>query len=132
LKEIITELGGRIPALRPTPGQEPLQMLTVVEGSLLPALPKMAWAFWLDAQHRAAKMHLSFEVLRGIPLQATVTAGNASEHEQFRVMLQAGRLSCMDRGYAEYLLFQQILDAQSSFSGRIRARPCGRWWRSGR
>ena len=86
----------------------------------------MAWALGLDAPQRAAKMPLSFEVLRGIPLPATVTAGNDSEHQQFRVMLQAGRLSCMDRGYAEYLLFQQIIDAQSSFIGRIRANAVGK------
>lgn len=35
-------------------------------------------------------------------------------------MLEAGRLYVIDRGYAEYLLIQQILDAQSSFIGRIR------------
>ena len=52
-----------------------------MDGSLLPALPRMAWALWLDEDHRAAKMHLTFEVLRGIPTQVTVTSGNGStEH----------------------------------------------------
>ncbi|MEN8130871.1 MAG: hypothetical protein ABFS45_11890 [Pseudomonadota bacterium] len=40
--------------------------------------------------------------------------------QRFRGMLEAGRLYVIDRGYAEYLLIQQILDAQSSFIGRIR------------
>jgi hypothetical protein len=91
-----------------------------VDGSLLPALPKMVWALWVDEQHRAAKMHVAFEVLRGVPVRATVTAGNDSEKDQLRAMLQAGRLYVVDRGYAEYRLFQEILDAQSSFIGRIR------------
>ena len=35
-------------------------------------------------------------------------------------MLEAGRLYVVDRGYAEYQLFQEIIDAKSSFVGRIR------------
>lgn len=91
-----------------------------MDGSLLPALPRMAWALWLDEQHRAAKMHLSFEVLRGIPVHVTVTEGNGSEYDQLRASLQPGRLYVVDRGYAEYQLFQDIIDAKSSFIGRLR------------
>lgn len=120
LREIITELAGRIPAGIPRDGQEALRDLTAVDGSLLPALPRMAWALWLDEDHRAAKMHLTFEVLRGIPTQVTVTTGNGSENDQLRAMLQSGRLYVIDRGYAEYQLFQDIIDARSGFIGRIR------------
>jgi hypothetical protein len=120
LQEIITELAGRIPHGATPAEQQALKDLTAVDGSLLPALPKMAWALWLDEEHRAAKMHLAFEVLRGIPVGVTVTAGNASERDQLRALLQAGRLYVIDRGYAEYQLFQDILDAHSSFIGRLR------------
>jgi IS4 transposase len=99
---------------------EALRGLTAVDGSLLPALPKMAWALWLDPQHRAAKMHLQFDVFKGVPLEATVTNGNASEIEQLRAALQPQRLYVIDRGYAEYQLFQDIIDQQSNFVGRIR------------
>jgi hypothetical protein len=99
---------------------EALRGLTAVDGSLLPALPKMAWALWLDPQHRAAKMHVHFDVLKGVPVETTVTAGNDSETEQLRATLQAQRLYVIDRGYAEYQLFQDILDAGSDFIGRIR------------
>src|SRR5712692_1327564 len=50
--------------------------LTAVDGSLLPALPKMAWALWVDPQHRAGKMHVHFDVFKGVPIETTVTAGN--------------------------------------------------------
>jgi hypothetical protein len=120
LQEIITELAGRIPHGATPAEQQALKDLTAVDGSLLPALPKMAWALWLDDAHRAAKMHLAFEVLRGIPVGVTVTAGNASERDQLRALLQAGRLYVIDRGYAEYQLFQDIIDAGSSFIGRLR------------
>jgi hypothetical protein len=120
LQEIIAELAGRIPHGTTPKEQQALKDLTAVDGSLLPALPRMAWALWLDDDHRAAKMHLAFEVLRGIPVGVTVTAGNAAEHDQLRVLLQAGRLYVIDRGYAEYQLFQDIIDARSSFIGRLR------------
>lgn len=121
LQPLLAELAGQIPhAALTTAEQHALRALTAVDGSLLPALPRMAWALWLDDDHRAAKMHLAFEVLRGIPVGVTVTAGNASEHEQLRKLLQPGRLYVIDRGYAEYLLFQDIVDAKSSFIGRLR------------
>jgi hypothetical protein len=99
---------------------EALRGLTAVDGSLLPALPKMAWALWLDPQHRAAKMHVHFDVLKGVPIETTLTTGNDSETAQLRATLQAQRLYVIDRGYAEYQLFQDIVDARSDFIGRIR------------
>ena len=99
---------------------EALRGLTAVDGSLLPALPKMAWALWLDPQHRAAKMHVHFDVLKGVPVETTVTTGNGSETQQLRATLQAQRLYVIDRGYAEYQLFQDIIAARSDFIGRIR------------
>jgi hypothetical protein len=99
---------------------ELLRGLTAVDGSLLPALPKMAWAVWVDDTHRAAKLHLHFDVFKGVPCRATVTAGNGNERQQLKETLQADRLYVIDRGYAEYQLFQDIIDARSSFIGRIR------------
>jgi hypothetical protein len=120
LREIIGDLAAQ--ALPQIQGREAeaLRGLTAVDGTLLTALPKMAWALWVDDEHRAVKMHLHFDVLKGVPVEATVTAGNASETVQLRATLQAGRLYVIDRGYAEYQLFQDIIDTGSSFIGRIR------------
>lgn len=120
LRGIIGELGTQ--ALPQIHGREAeaLRGLTAVDGTLLTALPKMAWALWVDEEHRAVKMHLHFDVLKGVAVEATVTAGNASETAQLRSTLQAGRLYVIDRGYAEYRLFQDIIDTESSFIGRIR------------
>ena len=120
LEEIIAELAARIPRQTLTRDQQALKNLTAVDGSLLPALSKMAWALWLDEEHRAAKMHVAFEVMRGIPVKVTITEGNGNEKHQLRGMLEPGRLYVVDRGYAEYQLFQDILDRGSSFIGRIR------------
>ena len=120
LQELVAELARRVPDAKIPPDWDCLKNLTAVDGSLLPALPRMVWALWLDDDHKAAKMHVHFEVLRGIPVQVTVTTGNDSEKQQLRQTLEAGRLYVIDRGYAEYQLFQDILDAGSQFVGRLR------------
>lgn len=94
-----------------------LRKLVAVDGALLPALPRMAWALWVDDAHRAAKLHLEFDILRHIPVQAAVTEGNAREGAILRSMLRADRLYLLDAGYREYKL---ILDAGSSFIARLR------------
>jgi Transposase DDE domain len=120
LRNIIGDLAAQ--ALPQIHGREAeaLRGLTAVDGTLLTALPKMAWALWVDDEHRAVKMHLHFDVLKGVPVEATTTAGNASETAQLRATLQPGRLYVIDRGYAEYQLFQDIIDAGSGFIGRVR------------
>lgn len=120
LKEVIAELGAQVQPLAKRKDLESLENLTAVDGSLLPALPKMAWALWVDEKNRAAKMHLVFEVLRNIPVKVSVTEGNAGEAKQLRNLLEPGRLYVMDRGYTEYLLFKEILGVGSSFICRIR------------
>ena len=120
LQGIIGELADQALPLATGKEAEALKGLTAADGSLLPALPKMAWALWVDDEHRAAKLHLQFDVLKGVPLTATITTGNGSENDQLRAGLQPGRLYAIDRGYAEYQLFQDIVDARSSFIGRVR------------
>lgn len=120
LQGVIGELAQQALPLQAGKDAEFLRGLTAVDGSLLPALPKMAWALWVDEEHRAAKLHLHFDVFKGVPCHATVTEGNGNEKKELRASLQSGRLYVIDRGYAEYRLFQDIIDAQSSFIGRLR------------
>jgi DDE family transposase len=120
LSAIVGELAQKALPLQAGKDAQMLRGLTAVDGSLLPALPKMAWALWVDEEHRAAKLHLHFDVFKGVPCYATITDGNGNEKKQLRAALQASRLYVVDRGYAEYQLFQDIIDAKSSFIGRIR------------
>ena len=120
LQSIIGELAQQALPLNKGKDADILRGLTAVDGTLLPALPKMAWALWIDETHRAAKLHLHFDVFKGVPCHASVTDGNGNEKKELRAALQALRLYVIDRGYAEYQLFQDIIDARSSFIGRIR------------
>jgi Transposase DDE domain len=119
LREIIGELAAKALPISVGKEAEALRGLTAVDGSLLPALPKMVWALWRDDDHRAAKMHVHFDVFKGIPADVTITHGSGSERERLRKMLQPGRLYVVDRGYEEYQLFQDIVDARSSFIARV-------------
>jgi hypothetical protein len=120
LREIVQELAARAVPLQHGRDAEALRGLNAVDGSLLPALPRMVWALWQDDTHHAAKLHLQFDVLKGVPSDATVTPGASSEPDQLRVLLQPGRLYVIDRGYASFQLYRDILDAKSSFVGRVK------------
>jgi len=96
------------------------QMLVAVDGTLLPALPKMLWALWLDDEHRAAKLHLEFDIIKSIPVRAEVTDANANEKDNLRKSLRNGKLYVLDAGYGQYSLFEDIRRARSSFVARLR------------
>ena len=121
LVEIVAELGAQLQPLsvpdklRDLPG-----ILTAVDGTLIQALPRITWALWLDETHRAVKNHVHFEILKGVPVAATLTDGNGNERDVLQAHLQAGRIYVTDRGYAKYDLLQQMLNHNSSFVCRIR------------
>lgn len=119
--EIIKQLGEQ---LKPIAHHEKLKdlpgILTAVDGTLLKCLPKIAWALWIDDEHKAVKNHVHFEILKGVPVKATITDGNANEKDVLAENLEAGRIYVLDRGYAKYGLLQKILDGHSSFVCRIR------------
>jgi hypothetical protein len=120
LRPLIAELAQQAVPVVTGKEAEALRGLTAVDGSVLTALPQMAWALWMDDQHRAAKMHVHFDVLKGVPEDATVTPAACSELEQLAATLKPGRLYVIDRGYAGYWLFGDILRADSSFIGRLK------------
>lgn len=115
LEPIIAQLAAQArtsPSAMPPAQQAALAGLTAVDGSLLKALPRMAWALWQDAEHRAVKMHVAFGVFEQAPLEVAVTHGNGAEREQLRNMVQPGGFYVADRGYANNAMFREF-DAQN-------------------
>jgi len=89
--------------------------LVAVDGTLLPALPRMAWGVWQDAQHRAGKLHLELSVWRDVPVEFTVTAGNGSERTAWKEKLRAGVCYVNDRHYShDYTLIKDVQTARAS------------------
>jgi hypothetical protein len=126
LQDVISELALRAwtqaPPANPAVGareQELLRDLVAIDGSLLPALPRMVWALWQDAQHRAAKRPLAFAAVRQVPVGVTVTAGHSSERAQARQLVQPGGFYVCDRGYVDYELFAEWHALPCSFIVRV-------------
>lgn len=96
------------------------KILVAFDGSLLPALPKMIWALWLDDNHRAANLHLEFDILKGVPTKGCITDGNANERRILRKELTSGKIYDLDAAYAKYSLLNEIIEAGSSFVCRLK------------
>jgi Transposase DDE domain len=120
LRPIVQELAAQAVPLSTGREAEALKGLTAVDGSIFAALPRMAWALWQDADHRGVKLHLHFDVLKGVPADATLTPAACSEGAALAGAIQSGRLYVLDRGYADYELFAQIVEADSSLVARVK------------
>ena len=120
MQEIVTDLAAQ---LRPISSHAKLDdlagILTAVDGTLINALPKMAWALW-NKDHKAVKAHTQFDIEKHVPIKITITQGNAVETKVLTENLEPGRIYVQDRGYAYLSLFQQILDSNSSFVCRLK------------
>lgn len=122
LEPVIATLAARAqasPGATPSAAEAELAGLIAVDGSLLRALPKMAWALWQDADHRAAKMHVAFAVFPQVPVRVSVTHGNGSERDELRGFVEPGGLYVADRGYASHELFRAFDAAGVRFVVRV-------------
>jgi len=119
LEPILEELVGEVAPLKTGREASALRGLTAVDGSNFAGLSRMLWALW-DQDRQAVKLHLHFDVLKAAPCQLAVTPAAYSEPAQLKAMLEPGRLYVIDRGYASFELFAEILQAGSSFVGRVK------------
>lgn len=128
LKEIIAELGDQLqPLAQDKRLQDIKQTITLVDGSLIAALPRI-----MEASFRKAttgdgmikwRLHTHFEILRGVPTRIDVTPNGGGEHDERAVLesvIEPDRLYVTDRGYAKFLLFNKIVAAGSSYVCRLR------------
>jgi hypothetical protein len=120
MQEIVTELSDQLKPISTNSKIDDLtRILTVVDGTLINALPKMTWALWRN-QYNAIKAHTQFDIEKYVPIKITITQGNASEIEVLANNLEPGRIYVKDRGYVSFALFTQILEAGSSFICRLK------------
>jgi len=101
--------------------------LTLVDGTLLTALPKLMQASWLKRTTGSGqikwRLHTHFEVEKYVPTRIDVTRDGGGECDERAVLertIASDRLYPMDRGYAKFTLFNRIVAARSSYVCRLR------------
>lgn len=128
LKAIIAELGAELKPLgRDARLKDIDHTLTLVDGTLIAALPKLMQASWLKETTGSGlvkwRLHTQFEVERYVPMRIDVTRDGGGADDERAVLertIESDRLYVMDRGYAKFALFNRIVAAQSSYVCRLR------------
>jgi len=128
LKEIIRELGAELePFARDARIKDLDHTLTLVDGTVLSALPEIVQASWLKETTGSGlvkwRLHTHFEVDRYVPTRIDVTPNGGGKHDERSVLertIESDRLYVMDRGYAKFVLFNRIVNADSSYVCRLR------------
>jgi hypothetical protein len=130
VKQIARELAAQLQPLgddRQFP--EVKHLVTVVDGTLVTTLARIVQAAYLrsptDGRALSAwRLHTHFEVERGLPVRIDVTGasneGDNDERTVLRRALQPDRCYVLDRGYAQFALFNAIVAAGSSYVCRVR------------
>lgn len=136
LQEVIRQLADRLhPVGRQSlpPGRDAMfknlpHIIKLVDGTVLDTLCTVAQAMYLPLAngkaHHAWKLHLSFDVDHHVPTGWTLTdargKGESDERSVLRKRLAPGHTYVMDRGYAQFSLFNDIHRMGSSYVCRIR------------
>ena len=94
--------------------------LVSVDGTLIDATLSMVWADYRDGAKKA-KVHLGFDIGRGIPQKLTLTAGKADERPQVDYLVAPGQTAVMDRYYQCYKNFDDWQAQERHFVCRIKA-----------
>lgn len=129
LKGVIAELAG---PLHPVGRDQRLgnlkPLLTIVDATLVKALPKMAAARWVDncdgSRRFAWKLHTQFVLDQHLPQRIDITpplnGGQADEATVLRQNLQKDRCYVLDRYFGQFALFNAIHAIGSSYVCRVR------------
>jgi len=94
--------------------------LVAIDGSLIDAVLSMAWADYRK-NSKKAKIHLGFNINKGIPSKIYFTNGNGAERPFVSQILSPGQTGVSDRGYQEHAEFDSLQAEGKSFVIRIKA-----------
>jgi hypothetical protein len=123
LQEIVRELGHELQPIAADARRAEIQRtITLVDGTLLKALPRITEAMWLTTRtgtaHHAWRLHTQFELDKHVPLRMDLTNGRNSGESDEKTVLRQHLES--DRWYAQFTLFNDIHRAGSSYVCRLR------------
>jgi len=99
---------------------EKLGNLIAIDGSLIDACLSMLWADYRKGSKKA-KVHLGFDINRGIPRKIFLSDGKAAERPFVSMILSPEQTGVMDRGYQAHDRFDQWQEEEKHFVCRIKA-----------
>ena len=125
---IIESLAAKVKPVRDVGRGQLAHTLTAVDGSVVKTLKSIAEAAFMGDKngdsHSAWRLHTQFDVDRHVPTRMEVSPGSNSGHNdeknRLRSALQADHCYVMDRWFAQYTLWNDIVAAGSSYVCRIR------------
>lgn len=129
LLPIITELAGELlPQARDPRLQDVRHLVTAVDSTLVKTLPRLAEAMWSKTKDGQARhywrLHTHFEIDRHVPVRIDGTPPDGRDHSDekdvLRQRLQPDHCYVMDRWFAQFTLFNDIVAAQSRYVCRLR------------
>lgn len=83
----------------------------VIDSTIWPVLPRMAWAFWRrqGPDQNAVRLHVEFDLARDCPATAELTPAKVCEQAWWRTHARPGALYIGDRNYAgHYALLGEL------------------------
>jgi hypothetical protein len=83
----------------------------VIDSTVWPVLPRMAWAFWRrqGPAQNAVRLHIEFDLAKGRPARAELTTAKVCEQAWWRTHARPGALYIGDRNYgAHYALLGEL------------------------
>lgn len=128
LKQVAANLAAQVPSQVGGDFSQIKQTVTAVDGSVVDTLGRIAELAWVPKKggdyKYAYRLHTQFEVLRGVPNRIDVTSANPKDEADERMVMQRtlepDRCYLTDRGYAKFILWNQINAIGSSYVCRIR------------
>lgn len=128
LEGIVGELLAELPGRRTDADSSLRQIPTAVDGSVVKTLSRLAEAAYLrdknGRSHSGWRFHTHFEIDRRVPVRMEVTsaanAGKSDEKQRLRGRLEPDRCYVLDRWFAEFKLWNDVVAADSSYVCRIR------------
>lgn len=94
--------------------------LCAIDGSLIDAVLSMTWADYRK-HAKKAKLHLGFDINKGVPSKFHLTHGKGNERPFFKQILEPGQTGIGDRGYQDHSLFDSLQADETYFVIRIKA-----------
>ena len=102
---VFTELQKQATGILPSQHSK-LGDLVAIDGSLIDSVLSMHWAEY-RTDSKKAKLHLGFDLNRGVPRKLFLTEGNGAERPFVSSIIEPGQTGVLDRGYQAHHLFDQ-------------------------